>query len=663
MRTVGAGLVTLSSATGAVTAARADLRRRAKEVVSDRTGTPVDDLAVVNDGRLSFSTLGESYYSAKVLDETDRTLHGALLDGSGDPVDRDALEASERAAYRDRYGKRSPSLHALLADAGPGERVPLEVWVEGIDRAAARRAVRVTERLDAGEPSREVLDDLFAEFTDRTAARTRRVGERIAAVADATVERIHGGAPVVEVAATADAVDRVEAIDAVRKLYYGASVAAPAIDEAGTTQQFYRDTDGDGDRDPVYDLAGYDVGMFEAKSHPTTDYLRDLTRRKNADDTGDHASQVARCLASTASYQPGSAHNAHVYACQDPSYNADGKFAWFDDNLNGGDGGTAQVVNMSVAWYPVLSGREDDLIMSSKDFYINQQIFNRGLSVVVSTGNYDDAPDTDGDGGRNEYRTTSPSLGFNTLSVGSIDANDEGETTRDTSDDYISGFSCYESPKSAHYDADDPPHKKPEVVGVGSDVDVPGFSSETQGTSFSSPFVAGLVESLWNVDVNSSGDEILNHPASAKAVVMAASTHDESSVVDTKWGAGTVMARRGETILENGWWARNYMSSSDDTDTHEFYLSEYDDEVTLVTAWLSDVDGSGDNADAQSDVDLDVDVEDPDGYSAASSWAYDRGFEAVRFTPSKSGYYTLEIHNWRWDTSDTRLITSAWYRD
>jgi hypothetical protein len=663
LRSVGAGAVTLTAAAGTTTATRSGLRERAKAVVADRTGTPTDDLTVVTDAQRSFPTLDESYYSAKVLDETDRSAHAALLDGDGEPVDRDALETREREAYRDRYGKRSQPLDAVVRDADADERVPVEIWVDGIDRAAARRAVSMRERLDAGESSRDVLDDLFAEFTRRTDARTRAVGREVAAVPGAAVERSASGAPVVEATATPAAIERVERLDRVRKLYHGESLAEPDIKEAGTTHGFYTDTDGDGDREPVYDLTGYDVGVFEAKSHPTASYLTSLTRRKNEDDTGEHASSVARCMACSSYYRPGSAQDAHVYSCQDPSYNADGKFAWFDDELNGGDGGTAQVVNMSLSWIPSLSGREDDLVMSSKDFYVNQQIFNRGLSVVVSAGNYDDAPDSDFDGEQNEYRTTSPSLGFNTLAVGSIDASDEGETSRDLSDDYISGFSCYESPKSAHYDSDDPPHKKPEVVGVGSDIDVPGFSGETQGTSFSAPFVAGLVESLWKVDKNASGGEIMNHPASAKAVLMAAATHDESDVVDQKWGTGTVLADRGEAILQNDWWARNYMSDTDDEDTHDIYLSEYDDEVTLVTAWLSDVDGSGDNAEAQSDVDLDVSVRDPDGNSVASSWEFDRGFEAVQFSPTKSGYYTLEINNWRWDNDDYRLITSAWHRE
>ena len=101
--------------------------------------------------------------------------------------------------------------------------------------------------------------------------------------------------------------------------------------------------------------------------------------------------------------------------------------------------------------------------------------YDKGIIVVVSAGN---------EGNKNWKNTTPPGDAFNVISVGAIDT-----------DSVIASFSSYGIMTDGRI--------KPDFVSVGVQtvtVNQYGIIGTTNGTSLSSPFLAGLITSLWSVN-------------------------------------------------------------------------------------------------------------------------------------------------------------------
>jgi len=81
--------------------------------------------------------------------------------------------------------------------------------------------------------------------------------------------------------------------------------------------------------------------------------------------------------------------------------------------------------------------------------------------------------------------------------------------------------------------------------------------------------------------------------------------------------------------------------------------------------WLSDVTAADfdDLSNARSDIDLDLRIEAPDGTTAGSSYANDRGWEWDTFEADQTGTYTIKVQKFDWEGDDSsRFIGIAWHR-
>jgi len=306
---------------------------------------------------------------------------------------------------------------------------------------------------------------------------------------------------------------------------------------------------------------------------------------------------------------------------------------WFGDKNVG-------VVNASVG-----TGG-DDREIETFDFRIDKAIRNQWMSFTVSAGN----------SGEN---VTSPSVGFNAVSVTAIDdANSEY-----FSDDTWAGYR-YLDPytKNANPDTDYWPHEKPEVAGVGEDVATPYDTGGSSGTSMASPIIAGLVTAMCKVGDDNDTISLGSYPEVVKAMLAAGAVHDDFSTEETI-GYGVPTMDFPEPIIANGWFESDLYYESNDKQTYTFDVQS-GETVRVAVMFISDaVKGDfSDLRDAQADIDLDLSVEDPSG-TTHGSFDYDTTLELVEFDASQDGTCTVDVDKLRWDSNDSnRFFGLAWHR-
>ncbi len=117
--------------------------------------------------------------------------------------------------------------------------------------------------------------------------------------------------------------------------------------------------------------------------------------------------------------------------------------------------------------------------------HASDKAFEKGLFLITSAGN---------EGNKNWGKITAPADAFDVLTVGAVDCNG-----------MIARFS------SKGYTADN--RVKPDVVSVGKGTAVissKGTFEFSNGTSFASPFMAGLVASLWSINPSLDRYEIID---------------------------------------------------------------------------------------------------------------------------------------------------------
>ncbi|MGM0592441.1 MAG: S8 family serine peptidase, partial [Halobacteriota archaeon] len=630
LQLTGTGLLLLTAGAGAALLSEPRLRTRAIDAVSG-------EASVVDEAIATYSTLGERYYDAKVLDTRDGEIRRVLLDGNNDRVAHDEVQRREVEAYRARYGKLEPSLGTRVADANPDDKFDVSVWLSGVDHDA------VHEELGADGCD---LDELAAGVAGACGKNLETKVTKFVALAgdddEVTVESVEPSVPRVIARATTTAVDRLQRHPDVWRIFEHGSTLKPQLGSASRTQRSYDRND----RGQAFDATGYSVGVLELEGLPDPRYINLDETYDDADESA-HATQVAYSAGSTASPFPGTARYADVFAAENPNEEFEEKMDWFNDRT--------YVVNSSF-----FSDYDGDRRLKEEDFLFDQQVANRWLTMVVGAGNDTTHLET---GSHPHANVTSPGKGFNVITVGSVDDGNNGNRA----DDVVSSFSGHLSPYSSHQRGsdDDYPHQKPEVCAVGENVSMPLYIGNVSGTSFAGPQVAGLVTLLRKFADDYDAPGVGTFPALNKALVMASASHDAASYVDDRWGTGTIDVADAERIVERGWYVVDWFEANQGTQRYPLEVAADDEEVRLVLTWLTDVTEANfaNTAEARSDVDLDLTVRDPDGEVVAADASYDRGWKAVAFQASKSGEHTIEVHNTLWESSaESKLVSLAWHR-
>ena len=129
LRSVGSGVVVLTTGSGLVAADTQTQREAAKDHVVSEYNADKENLVIINEAVASWSELDEHYYQPKVYDKEDKVTYRFLLDGDSQTVDRDDLHRREEEDYNNKYEKYSPSLYREVQDAKPDEEFFVRVKI------------------------------------------------------------------------------------------------------------------------------------------------------------------------------------------------------------------------------------------------------------------------------------------------------------------------------------------------------------------------------------------------------------------------------------------------------------------------------------------------------------------------------------------------------
>lgn len=602
-----------------------------------------------------FPLIGRRACFVKVNVKDSDTVYSVALDEQGQIVDLEELRALEREAGHSECGKFDPALCARIPTLTSNEQVEVAIWLEDIDVAAIYDAVAADYPaslqpgkglpFDVNHPDYEKA---FREVEDRMSGANKEREEPVVAfLATEGFKASYASttAPVVFAELTGEALDALAAREDVVGIYLldgEFEDAMNSIDPTIRVPQIWNEGyTGDGvkvavvEDDPIdfnnqyLDHANGGTGPPALAWYP---------------DNMSHPTKTAGVIAmKDQSLYQGTAPDVTLYSADAGSYNPQSNIAdasdWAVNAPNSVD-----VLNCSFG---------DDA--TTHDFwarYFDHVAWNYNRIVVVATGNDGDA-------------VASPATGYNVISVGAFDDNDNS----DWSDDEISGFSNYQGPGN---------RDKPEVVAVGEsvcttdltgdDVGCADIHGPYAGTSLAAPQVSGLA-ALLTEKFGYRRTELV------KAIIMASAVHNiegDSRLSDYD-GAGGIDAALAYEIADHGHygiaddgWYVYYPVFDGDFDDQD-YLHHYvpvsrGEKVRVVLAYSSHPDETDPYDNDLLVSDLDLRVMDPSNSLVAASSSAVNNFEIVEFIAGKTGNYDIRVKRSSWDTT-YEMIGLAWLRD
>jgi len=440
-------------------------------------------------------------------------------------------------------------------------------------------------------------------------------------------------------------------------------------DDSATSERYpysWSVADGTGSRVAVHEDDGVDNvnTALNNATHPVTYWdpaNPDIGRE------GGHATHVAGVIASTDNWRRGGAFNTSQILSA--NFHNFGDVAAMVNSMEWAAAQGANAINMS---WGFCTGGAPDFHSRWVDF--EQLLWN--TNFVVSSGNQ---PNCGG-----SLFVASPSLGWNTISVGSYYDHDTGLR----SDDTESSFTEFQNPTDPNTGRS---IEKPDVTAMGGEFNSGtgacfgvettevggGVGASTCGTSFSAPETAALVA---DIAQRIGGDK----PETVKAIILAGATHNIVDGVnnvdcstspiafDCRDGAGAIDANQSinNIAVPGNWSPATFL-----TDAAAPTGSNIDQTTTLtagrpvraVIAWDSAANcanqAGGDCATDTLNADFDLSVLDPSGNIVAGSSSFQNSTEVVDFTPTVSGTYTIRTHVFRFDAGTATFFASAWNKN
>ncbi|MFB3889582.1 MAG: S8 family serine peptidase [Candidatus Bathyarchaeia archaeon] len=568
-------------------------------------GLPREQLTVANELSRTYSLLGKTVWTGKIMNTVTGKVYAVTLDERGSVVDLSAIREANKAAFAQRYGKLHPALYDYLQGAVSDEKLKIGIWLKSTETVAENRyVVSVSNKV-------QVAQSLTAMGYEVTYVSTT--------------------APLVFVRLPAGSIQALQTLPDVDAIYL-TETAVPHLDTAAVTEKapavWNAGINGTGVKVAVVE------GDNIAFANP---YLKDGVTKNPAVAVGSHATACAGFINSVHTTYRGIAWGSYNSSFGLLSAGSDD---WSDAELiEATDWAIAngtEVINNS--WGEVY----DDPLMELIDRYSDYVVRNSATTLVNSAGNT----------GLGVGYVGSPGSAYNVITVGAFEDMNTGALW---ADDVMASYSSTEDPYPdtipGSYWTD---REKPEVVAVGGDV-YSMYSTTTAnpwtgtvgvGTSYAAPMVAGEAALLMN-----RRGSLMTWPETIKAITMATAWHNlegQTRLSDYD-GAGGVDIYRAYKTADESRYAGVSISSTPSTWNYSFNIpaANVGYKYRAVICW-----DSNPGADYLTDplqADLDLYILNPSNSTIAYSISYDNNYEIVEFTPSVSGTYTAMVPKWRFD--------------
>jgi len=187
---IGGSVVVFSVATSRVSANEGDRRSDALEHVSSKHNVAKENLEVLNDSIASWSTLGESYYQAKIHDSSNKRMYRVLLDENNEDVNRQGLHDREEEKYQSLYGKYSQQLNNKISNANQDDTFEVNVRLksEAVDRQGIGRKAKKNTNDDT-KTNRKLREKLKRRRINKIEDATKELADRISNLSSTNIKQ------------------------------------------------------------------------------------------------------------------------------------------------------------------------------------------------------------------------------------------------------------------------------------------------------------------------------------------------------------------------------------------------------------------------------------------------------------------------------------------
>ena len=564
-----------------------------------------------------------------------------LIGANGQVLDRAAVEQAEQQARFQKYGRLTPELAQQVSTGSPAGRIGVNIWLREAPSAPATRPN--PNRENAGRVSEAQIQSTLQGAQIQRTAEVRAVNTPI-------VQRLAGLgitaqastlAPVVVAELTPSEVQTVGTWPEVDTMYpsYRTSRELEVVrPTTGASTVHTRGVTGLGVL-----IGVLEVGGRVATANPFLSGITQDTTHVCATPE-EHGTGVVGIIRSTDTTRRGIAPDAIVRiggVCPDGITPA-----VFDARMQAR---TNDAVTWGARAFNLSWGSNPHLVVSAMDRFYDDIVLNVHRTVVKSAGN-------NGPGfGDGTGDVTSPGLGYNVLTVGSLD--DRNTTSR--SDDIMGAYSSYNDPISANGDREKPEVTAPGTLVNSTTIASPWTGNIDSGTSYAAPVVTGMAALLMQ------REPILQAwPEIVKSITMATAIFNVEGDVrlSDKDGAGGISIDIADDVarrIAGNWGSSNYTCSSANPLTLDTMSLAAGQRIRAVIAW--DTNSAYTNYGNQPSADIDLRLLGPSATQVAVSDSFDNTYEIIDFTASVAGSYALQAVRFRCDISPPS-IGWAWWR-
>lgn len=604
--------------------------------VAEKYGVSADDLSVIYQFDTTELPMGKvNYY--KIVSPAADGRYTVVIDESGKAWTQEEFRQATDDAYLAKYGKMDVQLYQRF-EQDPSALIPVEIWL-GLDDSLfgdlrGPDYVGAGLSLNGNPPPRDiqgdrvianaVQSDAVPEVPESVLAARQAIDEHVVAVQAEVGARLaqqgiaveaRPGAPILAGALSREQVVLVGQDPAVSWIYAGdvqnQDMNSTAIGSHRAVAVWGRG----------YTGVDAKVALLEDSRADTNPWLYNyMEARVPADPNVDsHATQTMGNIGSSHGNQLGMARGASLYSANATTYNNVDLQAAADWAI-----GTKVVHILNNSWGPGTPTGCMDVMGRFFDY----KIITNGVLVTHSAGN-------------SGALMGDQAMAFNILSVGSYDdRNNPG-----WSDDSMSSFSAWDEGTTCSPSNGD--RQEPDVVAVGDRIRStrmpPPYidNSNVQGTSYSSPMVAG--EAALMIDHTPS---LMWKPEAMRALIMANAIHNiEGATAKSEYdGTGGIDAYSAYIAINNGYWSQQTIDPTTWTSYDYTFYGSAGEPVACVATWTSHPPAGFATDPLLSD--LDLALINPGGTTVATSSSVSNNWEIVRATLGQTGTWICRVYKW-----------------